>query len=123
MSGEAWLPFQPLTAPGPAHPDYVSGHSTYSAAAAAVLRLFTGSDAFNHSVAIRARSSLYDPALPSADMALRWNTFNYAACEAGASRVYGGIHFHDADISGRALGEQVGVAAFQRASRCWLGQT
>lgn len=122
MAGEAWLPFQPLTSPGPAHPDYVSGHSTYSAASAAVLRLFTGSDTFNHSVSIPARSSVFDPVLPAADISLRWNTFFYAACEAGLSRVYGGIHFSEADLAGRALGEQVGVAAFQKARRYWLGQ-
>ena len=122
IAGEAWLPYQPMTAPGPAHPDYVSGHSTYSAASAAVLRLFTGSDTFNHSVTIRARSSLFDPALPAADLTLNWDTFTFAACEAGLSRVYGGIHFSDADLAGRTLGEQVGAAAFQKASRYWLGQ-
>ncbi len=122
IAGEAWLPYQPMTAPGPAHPDHVSGHSAYSAASAAVLRLFTGSDTFNHSVIIRARSSLFDPALPAADLTLNWDTFTYAACEAGLSRVYGGIHFSEADLAGRSLGEQVGAAAFQKASRYWLGQ-
>ena len=122
IAGEAWLPYQQLGAPTPAHPDFVSGHSTYSAASAAVLRLFTGSDAFNHSVTIRARSSQLDPALPSADLTLRWDTFFYAACEAGLSRVYGGIHFPASDLAGRSLGEQVGVAAFQKARRYWLGQ-
>ena len=122
ISGEAWLPYQPLTAPTPAHPDYVSGHSTYSMASATVLRLFTGSDVFNHNVAIPARSMLYDPALPAADMTLGWDTFSYAACEAGTSRVYGGIHFHDADVAGRNLGEQVGAMVFQKARCYWTGQ-
>ncbi len=122
MAGEAWLPFQPTGAPGPAHPDYVSGHSTYSMASAAVLRLFTGSDVFNHHVAIPARSMSYDPTLPTADMKLVWDTFTYAACEAGSSRVYGGIHFHDADVAGRALGEQVGTTAFEKARAYWLGK-
>jgi hypothetical protein len=120
--GAAWLPFQPLFAPCPPHPDFVSGHSTYSMASATVLRLFTGSDVFNHSVAIPARSLRYDPTLPAADAALGWDTFTYAACEAGSSRVYGGIHFPAADLAGRGLGEQVGSAAFQKARCYWLGQ-
>jgi hypothetical protein len=122
IAGEAWLPWHPLSAPGPAHPDHVSGHSTYSMASATVLRLFTGSDVFNHSVAIPARSMRFDPALPAANASLGWDTFTYAACEAGASRVYGGIHFHAADMAGRGLGEQVGGAAFQKARAYWLGQ-
>ena len=122
LAGEAWLPFQPLSSPGPAHPDFVSGHSTYSMASAAVLRLFTGSDAFKHSVAIPAHSMLFDPALPANNVTLAWDTFSYAACEAGLSRVYGGIHFADSDIAGRTLGERVGTAVFERAKRYWLGQ-
>jgi hypothetical protein len=122
IAGEAWLPWQPLSAPGPAHPDFVSGHSTYSMASATVLKLFTGSDVFNHNVAIPARSMRFDPALPEANASLGWDTFTYAACEAGASRVYGGIHFHAADMAGRGLGEQVGSAAFQKARAYWLGQ-
>ncbi len=122
IAAESWVPYQLLTNPGPAHPDYVSGHSTYSAASAAVLRLFTGSDAFNHSVTIAARSMLYDPALPTAELTLRWDTFTLAACEAGLSRVYGGIHFADADLAGRRLGEQVGAAAFVKACNHWKGQ-
>ena len=77
---------------------------------------------FNHSVAIPARSLRYDPTLPAADAALGWDTFSYAACEAGISRVYGGIHFPAADLAGRGLGEQVGSAAFQKARCYWLGQ-
>ena len=122
IAGESWLPYQLLTNPGPAHPDYVSGHSTYSAASAAVLRLFTGSDAFHHSVSFTARSMLYDPTLPTADTALGWDTFTYAACEAGISRVYAGIHFADSDLAGRALGEQVGAAVYVKASNLWLGR-
>ena len=122
IDGESWLPYQLLTNPTPAHPDYVSGHSTYSAASAAVLRLFTGSDVFNHHVDIPAHSLPYDSTLPAADMTLGWDTFTYAACEAGTSRVYGGIHFPDADLNGRALGEKVGAAVFAKACNHWLGR-
>ncbi len=122
IAGETWIPYQQAISPTPAHPDYVSGHSTYSMASATVLRLFTGSDAFNHSVALTARSSVFDPALPTADTALGWDTFTYAACEAGFSRVYGGIHFPSADLAGRAMGELVGAAAYDKARCYWLGK-
>jgi hypothetical protein len=121
IAGEAWLPWQPLSAPGPGHPDYVSGHSTLSAAAAAVLKAWTGSDVFNHHADIAARSMLFDPSLPATDTLLGWESFNYAACEAGFSRVYGGIHFSEADLKGRTLGERVGNTVFERARRYWLG--
>ncbi len=122
IAGENWIPYQQLTNPTPAHPDFVSGHSTYSMASATVLRLFTGSDAFHHSVSFAARSSVFDPALPTADTALGWDTFTYAACEAGFSRVYGGIHFPSADVAGRALGELVGAAVYDKARCYWLGK-
>ena len=115
------MPYQLATSPTPAFPDHVSGHSTYSAASAEVLKLFTGSDAFNHSVTIPARGLTLDPTLPAAPLTLAWDTFTYAACEAGTSRVYGGIHFHNADVMGRSLGAQVGAAVFAKASRLWLG--
>jgi len=51
MDGAQWLPYQLSTFPTPPFPDYVSGHSTYSAAAARILALWTGSDRFDNSVA------------------------------------------------------------------------
>lgn len=122
IAGETWIPYQRPVTPTPAHPDHVSGHSTYSAASAEVLKLFSGSDAFHHGVTIPARSLLIEPAAPSTEVRLAWATFTEAACEAGLSRVYGGIHFPAADSAGRLLGTQVGAAAFERARRYWLGQ-
>ena len=123
IPGETWTPFQPLAAMVPAHSDFVSGHSTYSAAAAEVLKQFTGSDAFNHSVTIQERSLLIDATLPAAAVTLAWDSFSFAACEAGSSRVFGGIHFENADLAGRALGVRVGATVFQRAQNLWLGKT
>ena len=122
VPGEAWMPYQQAFNPTPAHPDHVSGHSTYSAASAAVLRLFTGSDAFHYRVSINAGSLLYDPALPLRDVTLAWASFTAAAVEAGASRIVGGIHFPNADIAGRRLGEQVGATVFAKAQAYWLGR-
>jgi vanadium-dependent haloperoxidase-like protein len=57
MDGAQWLPYQLSTFPTPPFPDYVSGHSTYSAAAARILALWTGSDRFDDSVTLAAGSS------------------------------------------------------------------
>lgn len=123
IAGEAWMPFQRPTAVTPPFPDHVSGHSTYSAASAEILRRFTGSDAFNHSVTIAARSLAIEPSVPAADVRLFWDTFTTAACEAGLSRIYAGIHFPAADRDGRALGAQVGALVWEKAQACWRGTT
>ncbi|MFL6657080.1 MAG: DUF6851 domain-containing protein [Massilia sp.] len=121
ITGASWMPYQLPTSPTLPFPDHVSGHSTLSAASAQVLSLFTGSDNFGHSVTIAPASMLFDPRLPSAPITFRWDTFSSAAREAGASRVFGGIHFPSADVMGRSLGEQVANAVFARAQRYWMG--
>jgi hypothetical protein len=102
----------------PAFPEYVSGHSAFSAAAAEVLKRFTGSDWFGGEVTIAAGSSLVEPgAVPVTDVTLRWRTFSAAADEAGMSRRYGGIHFVEGDLRGRELGRAVGLQAWMKARR------
>ncbi|MEL6816159.1 MAG: vanadium-dependent haloperoxidase, partial [Cyanobacteria bacterium J06598_3] len=44
--GTDWLPYQDITFLTPPFAEYVSGHSTFSMAAAEVLRQYTGSDSF-----------------------------------------------------------------------------
>ncbi len=121
VAGEAWMPFQLPSPPTPAFPDHVSGHSTFSAASADILRRFTGSDTFRHEVKVPARSLLIDPALPTEPVTLAWETFSDAVREAGLSRVYAGIHFERASTDGRILGEHVGAAVFARAQALWTG--
>jgi PAP2 superfamily len=86
----------------PPFPDYTSGHSTFSAAAATVLPLFygmedlpftTGSD-FLPGV-FRSFSTCFD-----------------AAEEAAASRIYGGIHFRTASEDGLEAGTSIGEWTF-----------
>jgi hypothetical protein len=57
IDGAAWFPYQPTTFPTPPFPDYSSGHSNFSAAGAAILWLFTGSDRFGGSVMFAKGSS------------------------------------------------------------------
>ena len=100
----------------PPFPEYVSGHSTFSAAAAEVLQLSTGSDDFGASVSFDPGSSRFEPGLtPGGPITLEYDTFTDFADESGISRIYGGIHFEDGDLDGRQLGREVGQAAFDRA--------
>ena len=122
MTGASWMPYQLTSQPSPPHPDHVSGHSTYSTAAAEVLKLFTGSDVFRHSVTVAAGAVPMEASMPTLAVTLAWDTFFYAACEAGLSRLYGGIHFNSADQMGRTLGTQVGATVFARAQNFWLGR-
>ena len=67
IRGEEWQPYLAT----PPFPEYVSGHSTFSAAAATVLARFTGSDRFGANATIPAGSSGVEPgATPAADVVL-----------------------------------------------------
>jgi hypothetical protein len=110
-----WMPYQALHVVTPPFPEYVSGHSTFSGAGAKVLLAFTGSDAFNARVTIKAGTSAFESGTPSADVTLSWPTFTAAADEAGMSRRYGGIHFYSGDTHGRMLGHSVGSNAWSKA--------
>jgi len=105
----------PDSDPSPPFAEYPSGHSGFSAAAAEVLRSFTGSDRFGGEIVFPAGSSRFEPGLtPAAPVRLRWETFSEAADEAGISRIYGGIHFRDGDLEGRRIGRAVGRAVVER---------
>jgi VCPO second helical-bundle domain/Domain of unknown function (DUF6851) len=100
----------------PPFAEFVSGHSTFSAASAEILKSFTGSDEFGAQVTIPSGSSPIEPGLvPRHDVTLSWRTFSDAADEAGLSRRFGGIHFEAGDLEGRALGRQIGALVWQKA--------
>src|SRR5713101_4635421 len=61
MDGGDWVPYQPSTFPTPPFPEYISGHSTFSAAGAEILRRWTRSDNFGASVTFDAGSSTIEP--------------------------------------------------------------
>jgi hypothetical protein len=122
IKGETWTPYQAVTFPTPPFPEYVSGHSTFSGAGTKVLQQFTGSDTFGARVTIRPGTSFIEPGLtPLLPQVLVWPTFSAARDEAGMSRRYGGIHFPDADLDGRALGASVGQLAWAKAQTYWGG--
>ena len=106
----------PNSDPSPPFAEYTSGHSAFSAAGAEVLKLITGDDKFGAEVTFDAKSSRFEPGLtPEKEVSLEWSTFSEAASEAGLSRLYGGIHFEQGDLEGRALGRQVGKEVYEQA--------
>lgn len=116
INAEGWQPYQAKTVVTPPFPEYVSGHSAFSAAGAEVLRRFTGSDAFGASYTRAAGTSLFEPGVvPASDLTLSWDTFSEAAGQAGLSRRYGGIHFERGDLAGRTMGRLVGAKAWEKA--------
>ena len=122
MDGSQWIPYQSATFPTPPFPEYVSGHSTYSAAAARILELWTGSDHFRYWSTLPAGSSKIEPGItPAHAITLPCETFTDAANEAGISRRYGGIHFRAADLAGRILGRAVALKAWLKAQDYFQG--
>ena len=103
---------------------YVSGHSTYSRAAAEVLTALTGNEYFPGGMSgfvITADEFLVFEEGPSVDMELQWATYRDASDQCSLSRIWGGIHPPADDIPGRLIGEQIGLAAFALGSQYFDG--
>ena len=91
----------------PPFPDYISGHSTFSGAAATVLSLFYGTP--------RVPFSTTSDALPNVVRDFRG--FLQVAREAALSRMYGGIHYRFANDDGLAVGLAIGAWTFKKTMR------
>ncbi|MEM1383681.1 MAG: DUF6851 domain-containing protein [Pseudomonadota bacterium] len=129
--GQEWQPYQNTTFVTPPFPEFTSGHSGFSRAAAEVIIAYTGSEDFYDGVSIGNYDldgdgnldllgeltvndlSFEDYSGPP--IVLQWDTVIDAADEAGISRLYGGIHIQDGDLRGRALGQDVAEFAVARA--------
>ena len=119
LEGENWLPYIPT----PPFAEYVSGHSTFSAAAEEVLKCFCGSEKYGESVVIPKGGSRIEPGCtPAEDLVLKWKKLKDSADEAGISRLYGGIHFNDGDMEGRKLGNKVGCEVWNKAVQYFNGE-
>jgi len=64
---------------------------------------------------VRQNGFLQFEAGPSEDVTLEWARYFDAADQAGQSRLWGGIHVEADDFTGRRVGDQVGIAAFNKA--------
>jgi hypothetical protein len=85
----------------PPHPSYMAAHSSLSATAATILAEFYGNDAI-------AFTSSAEVAAGGAVITRSFNGFWQAAQEAGASRIYGGIHWSFDNQAGLTAGHSVG---------------
>ena len=121
---EEWVPYQQPTFVTPAFPGFVSGHSTFSRAAAEVLTAMTGSAFFpgglGEFVVPKGGASSVEVG-PSTDVPLQWATYYDAADQAGMSRLYGGIHIPADDFGGRQTGSICGKTAWALASQYFEG--
>jgi hypothetical protein len=116
-----WTPYNPGSNLTPAFPGFVSGHATFSAASAAVLRAFTGSDYFGFSTTLPPNFGRVEPGVPLVPTTLVYPSFTAAANEAALSRLYAGIHFSDDNNTGLLLGDLVGRQAWGKAQHVFAG--
>lgn len=93
MGFNSWSPYLGT----PAHPEYISAHSSLSAAAATVLQ-----DRFGDSGTFIDRTYDYMGLTPRA-----YNSFMSIADEAGISRLYAGIHYLPGISAGLVQGKKV----------------
>lgn len=138
-----WQPYQAATFVTPAFAGYVSGHSTFSAAAAGALtkafgvayvapkcrQVDEGESLFE--TRILEGESRHVPGLtdvpntgsrttgyaPGDDVVLCWDTWQEASVEAGISRLMGGIHIIADHIDGEEIGFTVADKVYEKANR------
>lgn len=115
---ENWWPYQRPSFVTPPFAGFVSGHSTFSRAAAEVMTLLTGDTFFPGGIGeFKAKKNefLVFEEGPSVDVTLQWATYRDASDQCSLSRIWGGIHPPADDIPGRLIGVKVGVEAFNYA--------
>lgn len=113
-----WWPYQRPSFVTPPFAGYVSGHSTYSRAAAEVLTILTGDAFFPGGMGVFdvvQNEFLVFEEGPSQSFSLQWATYRDASDQTSLSRIWGGIHPPIDDIPGRRIGEKVGIEAFNLA--------
>jgi hypothetical protein len=87
----------------PPFPSYTSGHSTFSGAAAEVLKQFYGTDSISFTTSAEGAPGVADRSFTS---------FSQAAEEAADSRLYGGIHYRFDNEHGMQNGVALGQFVF-----------
>lgn len=121
-----WWPYQRPTFVTPPFAGYISGHSTYSRAAAELLTELTGDEYFPGGMGTfdcKKNEYLVFEDGPSVDITLQWATYRDASDQCSLSRIYGGIHAPMDDIPGRLIGMQVGPDALAFAEKYFVKTT
>jgi len=101
----------------------MSGHSTFSSAAAQVLETITGDAYFPGGMGIfdaAQNQFLVFEDGPSEDITLQWATYRDASDQTSLSRIWGGIHPPADDIPGRLIGMDIGEDAVNLAERSFF---
>ena len=121
VHAEDWLTYQKKTFVTPGFPGYVSGHSTFSRAAAEVLTAITGTQWFPNGLGTYTLPSLVNEAGPTQPVILQWASYYDAADQVGLSRIWGGIHPPADDLPGRRVGSEAGKSAWALAKKFFEG--
>jgi len=121
---ENWWPYQRPSFVTPPFAGYVSGHSTYSRAAAVIMDQLTGSpyfpDGLGEFVCEQNEFLVFEDG-PSIDIRLQWASYYDASDQCSLSRIWGGIHPSADDLPGRQMGQEIGEEAYVQASLYWEG--
>jgi hypothetical protein len=113
---EQWWPYQRPSFVTPPFAGYVSGHSTYSRAAADLMTSMTGSAFFPGGMSefeVTADDFLVFEQGPSVNMTLQWATYKDASDQCSLSRIWGGIHPPADDLPGRRIGSKIAIDSFE----------
>lgn len=116
---ENWWPYQRPTFVTPPFAGYVSGHSTFSRAAAECMTAITGDAFFPGGMGVfpaPQNEFLVFEDGPSVDIVLQWATYRDASDQCSLSRIWGGIHPPADDIPGRLMGIQAAERAVNLAN-------
>ncbi|MEX1054693.1 MAG: T9SS type A sorting domain-containing protein, partial [Rhodothermales bacterium] len=121
---ENWWPYQRQSFVTPPFAGFISGHSTFSRAAAEVMTLLTGDPYFPGGMGefhAPKNTFLAFEAGPSEDVTLQWATYRDASDQTSLSRIWGGIHPPADDIPGRHIGMAIAADAFDLAEMYFSG--
>ena len=119
-----WWPYQRPTFVTPPFAGYVSGHSTYSRAAAEIMTFITGDEYFPGGLGefdAPMNQFLVFEEGPSVEVKLQWAKYRDASDQCSLSRIWGGIHPPQDDIPGRLMGIKIGTEAFNYAMKSFNG--
>ena len=122
--GTHWWPYQRPSFVTPPFAGYLSGHSTFSRAAAEVLTLITNDSYFPGGIGtfdVKQNEFLVFEKGPTEDFTLQWATYRDASDQTSLSRIWGGIHPPIDDIKGRIIGDKIGKQAFDYADLFFSG--
>jgi hypothetical protein len=121
IHAEDFMPYQRKTFVTPAFPGYISGHSTFSRAAAELMTAFTGSRWFPNGLGSFTITQLVNEAGPTQPVTLQWASYYDAGDQVGLSRIWGGIHPPADDFAGRRVGAEVGSNVWALAQKFFDG--